>query len=133
MGCGFGCCVGVGLGGAVDRFGFGFGFGFGWKKSLMSVCRSFLLSVLRICLNCCDRKRSFALRFRGLSCCCCCGLLVLRVLRVFADVFVVVVGFACSLAASLSHRGWSFASFSSLTQSPLTGASMHRSPACGAL
>ena len=43
MGCGFGCCVGVGLGGAVGRFGFGFGFDL--KKYLMSVCRSFLLKV----------------------------------------------------------------------------------------
>ena len=131
MGFGFGGRAG-GVVAVGRRVGFGFGFCVGRKKSLMSVCLSFLLRVLRSCLNCCALNRFFALRFSGLGC-------FARALRALCLVviggagFGIAVAFAASLAASLSQLAWSFASFSSSLQSPLTGVSMHKSPACGAL
>ena len=121
---------------AAAAFGLRFALFVGLKNSRMSVCRcvvlSALLNVFFAFLNRCALKRFIAFFLSGLGRFC-----RSRVLRLALVVVVAVSGscvhFSFSLSTSLSHAFTSLAIFSNAVQSPLIGASMHKSPTCGAL
>ena len=96
----------------------------------MSVCRSLPLSAFFFSVN-----RFALMRFLNLRCSGVGGGFVRLLFRVGGAVVVAAIGVVAALSrcTSLSHFFLSLASVCSASQSPLIGASMHKSPGVGEL